>query len=216
MSKKNRSLIELQTNIDEDFINRRKELILIKDLVERNSKNSSGLVFSKTLLVFLYAHWEGFIKHASESLLQYISLQNLKNKDLNLGLLAISNLTKIDEFLESKVTLKIKALEYIFDKMEKRAEIPRDYMIATYSKLNTETLEEICMIIGINESFYSLKKGIIDEKLVKNRNSISHGNWEKFEAQEILDIYGQVFPIMEKFKSDVLNRAVFINLKSIN
>lgn len=211
MSKKNRTLTELQNNIDENFINRRDELKLYKELVEKNTKKNEGLVYAKNLIVFLYAHWEGFIKYSSESFLQFMSHKNFKYKDLPVGLLAISNLQLMQDFIESNVALKIRALEVLFGNLDKKAEIPYNYSIATYSKLNTEALEEICLIVGIDENFYSLKKGIIDEKLVSNRNSIAHGELIKVLPDESLEIYNDVFPILEAFKSDILNKAVSLN-----
>jgi hypothetical protein len=211
MSKKNRSLTELQENIDNDFITRRNELQVLKDIVKKNSKNESGKIFAKNLIVFLYAHWEGFIKYSSECLLQFISHKNLKNRELGYGLLAISNLVVINDFLISNVALKIRSLEYLFGNLDNKAEIPYNYSIATYSKLNTETLEEICLIVGIDESTYSLKKGIIDEKLVQNRNNIAHGTLIKILPEESIEIFELIFPILESYKTDILNKAVSIN-----
>ncbi|HEV8080763.1 MAG TPA: MAE_28990/MAE_18760 family HEPN-like nuclease [Chitinophagaceae bacterium] len=205
MSKKNRSFFELQNNIDSDFILRRDELQTIKDLVDNNLKKAEGKVYAKNLIVFLYAHWEGFIKYSSECYLQFISHQNLKYKDLKYGLLAISHLQKLNDYIESNVALKIIALEELFSCMNQRAEIPYNYAIATYSKLNSETLQEICMIIGLDADKYSLKKGIIDEKLVRVRNEIAHGEVKPISPEDSIETYDLVFPIMEEFKNDIEN-----------
>lgn len=205
MSKSNRNIIELQDNIDNNFILRRNELGLYKKLVVENS------IFSKNLIVFLYAHWEGFIKYCSECFLQFVSNQKIKYKDLNYGLLAVSKLDKIKDFIDANVALKIKAIEELFSDLDKKSEIPYNYAIATYSKLNTETLEEICLIIGIDSDKYSTKKGIIDEQLVNKRNSIAHGELLKITPSDAINVHKQILEILEMFKTDVLNRAVQIN-----
>lgn len=210
MSKKNKTLEELQRNIDDNFVIRRNELKLLKDLVEKYKKQDEGKVYSKQLIVLLYSHWEGFIKFSTECLIQFIHSQNFKNYDLNFGLLAISNLEIINNFLESRISLKIKAIETLFEVYEKRSSIPYSYSVATYSNLNTETLEEICLIIGIDENNYIIKKGIIDEKLLFNRNQIAHGMLIRIDPHESLEIYNLVFPILESFKIDILNRAVLL------
>ena len=132
MSKKNRTILEFQENIDTDFIKRRDELKIIKGLSEKKSKSLNEVLFAKNLIVFLYAHWEGFIKYASECFLQFLSHKNFKYKQLGYGLLAISSLEQIKDFVESNVTLKIKAIEYLFGNLESKAVIPYDYTIATY------------------------------------------------------------------------------------
>jgi hypothetical protein len=205
MSKKNRSSFELQTNIDDNFILRREELKTMKDLVDNNLKKPEGKTFAKNLIVFLYAHWEGFIKYSSECYLQFISHQNLKYKDLQYGLLAISHLQKMSEYLESNVALKVIALEELLSCMDEKAEIPYDYTIVTYSKLNSDTLQEICLIIGLDPNKYSLKKGIIDEKLVRVRNEIAHGELRPISPEDSIETYDLVFPIMEEFKNDIQN-----------
>ncbi len=68
-------------------------------------------------------------------------------------------------------------------------------------------MEEICFIVGIDENNYSTKKGIIDEKLLTNRNHIAHGELIKIDPPESIEIYNLVFPIIESFKVDILNRA---------
>lgn len=213
MSKKNRTSTELQNSIDDDFIFRRNELRICKDIVEKNKSTVEGKVYAKNLIVTLYAHWEGFIKYSSECYLQYLSHQNLKYRELDYGLLAISHLQKMKEFIESNVALKVLALKEIFSTLDNKANIPYNYAVATYSKLNTETLQEICLIIGIDENKYGLKKGIIDEKLVRVRNEIAHGELKPISLEAIIETYDLVFPIMEEFKNDIQNNVVTVKYK---
>ncbi|WP_299286756.1 MAE_28990/MAE_18760 family HEPN-like nuclease [uncultured Mucilaginibacter sp.] len=211
MSKNNRNTSELQDNLNNDFIFRRDELKTIKSLVDNNLKKPEGKVYAKNLIVFLYAHWEGFIKYSSECYLQFISHQNLRYRDLKYGLLAISNLQKISDYVESHVALKITAIKELLSNMDQKAIIPYGYSIATYSKLNTETLQEICLIIGLDADKYSLKKGIIDEKLVRVRNEIAHGELKPINPEDSIDTYNLVFPIMEEFKNDIENSVSTIS-----
>ncbi|MBS1551663.1 MAG: hypothetical protein JST15_06315 [Bacteroidetes bacterium] len=207
MSKKNRNISELQNSIDTDFILRRSELNTLKILVDKNLNKPEGKLFAKNLIVFLYAHWEGFIKYSSECYIQFISHQNLKYKDLQYGLLAICHLQKMNEYFESKVALKVLALEELFTNMDNKAIIPNNYSIATYSNLNVETLQEICLIIGLNADKYSLKKGIIDEKLLRVRNEIVHGAINQISPDDSIETFDLVFPIMEEFKNDIQNNV---------
>lgn len=212
MAKKNRSLEELQNNINQDFIERRDELHFLKGLVEKNLKTQKGKYLAKNLIVCLYSHWEGFIKYSSECYLQFVSHRNFKYKDLNTGLIAISHIHLLNELLESNVALKIRAIDMLFKNQNEKAEIPYEYAISTYSNLNTETLEEICMIVGIDENQYSTKKGLIDERLLNNRNQIAHGNLIRVEPSDIIEIYELVFPIMESYRNNIVNRALQISV----
>lgn len=211
MSKKFKSLKDLQNAVDLDFVTRRNEVTLFKKLVEKNKKNEDGIVYAKNLITILYSHWEGFIKYSSECLIKYISHLALKNNEINIGLFAISELEKLREFQESNVTLKIRALENLLNNYDKKSMIPYDYSIATYANLRTEVLVEICNILGLDEKNYETKIGIIDEKLTNNRNEIAHGRLIRITTDESLEIFNLVFPLLENFKTDVLNRALLLN-----
>jgi hypothetical protein len=206
MSKRNRSLDELEKNIADEHTVRILELKQFKDKVYPFSDLHSKK-FARNLIVMLYAHWEGFIKNISEYYLQYVSHQSHKYEELKLGLVAISHLKIMNEYIESNVALKIAALEILFKNMNCKAIIPYDYQVATYSKLNTETLKEICMIVGIDHNKYVTKKGIIDEKLVRVRNEISHGSLFPIEPSDSIATYELVIPIMNEFRNDILNSA---------
>lgn len=206
MSKKNRSLDELDKSIADEHTVRLLELKQFKDKVYPFT-NVNSRKFARNLIVMLYAHWEGFIKNCSEYYLQYISHQNYKYNELKLGLVTISHLKLVNEYLESNVALKITALDILFNSMNKKAMVPYDYQIATYSKLNTESLKEICMIVGIDPNKYVTKKGIIDEKLVKLRNEISHGSLVRIEPEDSIETYDLIIPILNEFKNDILNSA---------
>lgn len=214
MSKKFKSHIDLQNALDDDFTTRRNELTIMKNLVVKNEKTNEGFVFSKQLITTLYSHWEGFIKYSSECLIKYTYHLGLRNNEINHGLFAISKLEKIKQFNESGIRLKIYALKEILTDFENKSDIPYNYSIATDSNLRTETLVDICLILGIDEAKYETKIGIIDEKLADKRNDIAHGKLIKISPKESIEIYNLVFPLLEQFKADILDRSlIFKKLK---
>lgn len=212
MSKKNRTLTELQENLTKDWQIRRNELSLLKDEFDKCDFEKKNL-FAKTLIMLLYAHWEGFIKYSSECFLQYIHHLNLKFNDLDYGLFTICNLEIIKNYIESNVTLKIEALKTIFDCQEITATIPYNYSIATYSKLNSETLNEICLIVGIDSTNFLMKKPIIDKRLVDLRNSVSHGNLVRVEIDELKGTYEAILNMLSEFSNLIQNKAFEIHQK---
>ena len=73
-----RTVSQLSDKLSEEIAWRKKELIYIKSLIEKNRYKSveSTLIRSGTAL--LYAHWEGFIKNAATSYVEFVARQNLK------------------------------------------------------------------------------------------------------------------------------------------
>ncbi len=206
MSKRNRNIFELQESIDKEYSLRISELSFLKGKLYPLT-NIESKIYARILIVLLYAHWEGFIKNISQYYIQFVYHQNHISKDLIYGLVTISHLRELNSYIESKVSLKIKSLKSIFNNLDSKAQIPYDYIIATYSNLNTDVLTEICSIIGLDDNKYSLKKGIIDQQLLKNRNDIAHGELISIEPKEAEEIFDKIINIINEFKNDVLNYA---------
>lgn len=86
-----------------------------------------------------------------------------------------------------------------FDTMGKR-------FINTNSNLNYSMFEEIMSIIGI-ENRYTLLKEYIDGVLLKNRNSIAHGERITLNREEFMDVVDRVNNIMINYKDEILDSA---------
>ena len=83
---------EFQDFLDRDLAWRKLEisqLFMILNTVE------SKEIIGKSMILLLYAHWEGFIKKSSKCYLKYVSDKNIKVQDLT------SNANSLDKFLLS-------------------------------------------------------------------------------------------------------------------
>lgn len=93
MSKENRTLDMLISNLDDDFSWRVKELSVLKSRVPRiksgTLKDDEQDTFIRAGITLLYAHWEGFVKFAADNYLNYVSLRKLKHNELKTCFLAL-------------------------------------------------------------------------------------------------------------------------------
>lgn len=215
MSKKNRNLSELENSISDEYSLRIAELRFLREKVYPLNRLESK-IYARVLILILYAHWEGFIKNISQYYIQYVHHQSLKGKELNHGFVTISQLEELKCFIESNVSLKVKIYKNILNNLEKKVNVPYDYVVSTYSNLNSKTLVEICSILGLDENKYSLKKGIIDQQLIKNRNDIAHGEIINIEPSDAIKIYDNIVNILTEFKNDVINYATMQKYLLIN
>ncbi|NLW74850.1 MAG: hypothetical protein GXY18_00240, partial [Methanomicrobiales archaeon] len=77
--------------IDKDLAWRKKELSILKGCVESQVPNNlDQIVLIRCGIALLYAHWEGFIKKASSSYLEFIKMQRLRNDQLKPNFLTLS------------------------------------------------------------------------------------------------------------------------------
>ena len=74
-----RTAEQLSDKLSTDLDWRKKELSELKSLVEaRNISPQRHNALMRSGICILYAHWEGFVKLASNSYLEYVAMQKLR------------------------------------------------------------------------------------------------------------------------------------------
>jgi hypothetical protein len=197
------------------------ELIIIAETEEKN-------VLLKSIILLLYAHWEGYIKKSSKTYLKFISDNKIEVSRLtdNFKYFAMKGLAQ--EVLKSSETLTtsndisfIKRFNEInlktIDKLiQINLENERDKsIIDTQDNLTPTVFKKILDIIGLRYLHgYEAKNTHIERNLVKYRNSIGHGNKklsssEDFilELNSLLELRDIIFLIIENFRDDIIQFA---------
>lgn len=195
----------LNDRLDDDLAWRKKELSSIKIMIE--SSDESNLSFNSRIgIVFLYAHWEGYIKRAGNCYLDYIRNLNLKNSQLSDKILTFSLKITINECSKSKKTyLHHKVIDTLLNKPSEPLNLPFTNTIDTNSNLNYDTLDDILFSLGLDSSAFETKENEIDEKLVCLRNKIAHGNRDKVDPDQFYDLYKDILSLMELFKQQIID-----------
>lgn len=210
-----KSLIELKDKIDEDLAWRKKELTAIKLDVESSEKKSDSEK-SRAIragIIFLYAHWEGSIKKLAEYYLIYVSNLHLNHNELKNNFFAIEIKDHLDKVVETKkATHYGQLIDEIFAKKNEISAIPFKNVIKTNSNLKMETFQQIMTTIGIEDGSYDLKKYMIDERLLKNRNKVAHG--ERIDQlygiatpSDYIEFHIKIVSLISKFADDIMNAA---------
>jgi hypothetical protein len=204
---------ELQQLIDNDLIWRRREAfelrVLISDTSENKSKEAALLRAGVTIL---YAHWEGFIKKTGTLYLQFVSNQGHKGNELTSNFLALKFKNQIDSIFSSKkATSSHELIEYFCHKLDNKIKLPKNGLLDTHSNLSSGVLKEINQSLGLNNYPYEIKKQLIDSKLLNQRNHIAHGNELNIEKNEFLELYDEIFNMMDEFRNQVQNAAATDN-----
>lgn len=211
-----RTLTDLNAALANELAWRRKELSEINALLHRSNNNPSGL---RTVLrcgvALLYAHWEGFIKQATSNYLEYISYQNLCYKDLKLNLLAFATRTRLNSAIQTKGIEKYIDISRFFrDEQTSISEIPFKDAIRT-SNLNSEEFREIVMILGLKYEDYAIDEKLIDERLLKNRNNVAHGNYLEIDQKDYSDLHKTVLGLMVLFRNQLENLALLQSYREL-
>lgn len=204
-----RTAEQLSDKLSADLSWRKKELSEVKALVEMRSfstQRHNALVRSGVCI--LYSHWEGFVKLAANSYLEYVRLKKLTYNELSNNFLALAMKEKLKEANETnKPSLYIPVCNFFLSGLNQKCILPKD-AISTASNLSSEILKEITDILGIDFSLYSTKSVLINTKLLKTRNEIAHGNYLMFDREEYIELHIEVIGMLDVFRNQIETAAI--------
>jgi MAE_28990/MAE_18760-like HEPN len=204
-----RTLNDLQDWLDRDIAWRIKEISSVKSSLRSDSgagRYTKAMVRAGVAL--LYAHWEGFIKTASETYLEFISNQRLEYVALKPCFIVFGLKRELSFIEHSKKHAKnTRAVEFILQELTKTANLSYRGVINTGANLSSEVFTAIAESIGIEISSYSTKFALIDESLLKRRNRIAHGEYLDIGASEFDSLGDDVINLLRTYKTDIENSA---------
>ncbi|BCL36731.1 MAE_28990/MAE_18760 family HEPN-like nuclease [Nostoc sp. MS1] len=200
---------QLSDKLADDLAWRKKELSEVKSLIELRDvslQRHNALIRSEVCI--LYAHWEGFVKLASNSYLEHVALQKLRYDQLASNFLALAMKEKLKEAKDTnKPSLYIPVCDFFVYKLDGKCSLPQE-AISTASNLSSDILKEITHILGIDFSVYSTKSKLIDEQLLKTRNEIAHGNFLLIDREEYIQLHTEVIAMLDIFRNQIENASV--------
>lgn len=204
-----RTAEQLSDKLATDLAWRKKELSEMKSLIEaKNVSDQRHKALIRGGVCILYSHWEGFVKLAANSYLEYIISKKLSYQELSSNFLALAMKEKIKEAKETnKPSLYIPVCDFFLSELNQRCLLPKD-VISTASNLSSEILKEITYILGIDFSIYSTKSVLIDTKLLKTRNEIAHGDYSVLDRDEYLELHREVIGMLDIFRNQIENAAI--------
>jgi len=204
-----RTAEQLSDRLATDLAWRKKELSEMKSLIEaKNVSDQRHKALVRSGVCILYSHWEGFVKLAANSYLEYVISKKLTYQELSSNFLALAMKEKLKEAKEThKPSLYIPVCEFFLSELNQRCLLPKD-VISTASNLSSEILKEITYILGIDFSIYSTKSVLIDTKLLKTRNEIAHGEDSVFDREAYLELHEDIIGMLNIFQNQIENAAI--------
>jgi len=204
-----RTISHLNDKLSEEIVWRKKELIYFKTLIEKNKYKIVQSTLLRSGTAILYAHWEGFMKTAATSYVEFVARQNLKYSELAPNFLALAVKKQLNDIQEtSKAVLFTKVVNLLVTELESKCSIQWEDAIKTQSNLNSDVLKDIICILGLDYSFYETKEKIIDETLLRSRNEIAHGQYLLIEFEQYIELHRKIISLMDLFKTQIENAAI--------
>jgi hypothetical protein len=156
----------------------------------------------------LYAHWEGYARHALSQYLKFVARRRLKLSELHDCFAAMALEAELARTHDLSATGRaIKRVTMIRSAAESRYLLPSREGVNTHSNLNSEIAFELLASLGLDSSPFATKANLIDYSLLRARNRIAHGEWEAPSADEYAELHEEVLVLMSLIRNLVIDAA---------
>jgi hypothetical protein len=208
-----KTLGELQDTLDSEMGWRIKEIADLKT----NVKTGKGLARSTLIragTALLYAHWEGFIKASSSLYVSFLNGQRFRYSELNGPFVVMGMKGHLDALRESgNYRGNLSALDFIRNNMDRRFKVDFSGVINTEANLSSKVFSNIAFSLCIPTANYEARYNLIDERLLRRRNMIAHGEYVDIEADEWRSLADEVLFLLRSYKTDIENAATNMTCK---
>jgi hypothetical protein len=204
-----RSKSDLQNALAEELAWRRKELHALKTMVVDNEKTSRRDLYLRAGITLLYAHWEGFVRNVGTHYLEFVARSRIRNEQLPPSFLAIAvgNLVRGVQ-ASSKLEPCLAVVDFFRSQGASQSSIKWKTAVKTKANLNATVFREIVASLGLDYSRFATKEKLIDERLLKNRNSIAHGHYLIVDFTDYVELHTEVVGMMEDFANQIENAVL--------
>lgn len=188
---------------------RRKELTDLRYLVQQSVGSlTRQRVMTRSAVALLYAHWEGFVKSAAETYLEFVCMQRCKNSELAASMVAIVILSKLRAAAASKrIAAHLDIVEFFRSQMKERGVLPYKNAIRTDANLSSTVLLDILKTLGMDATGYESKTHMLDSQLLAKRNHIAHGADLDVGVDDYLRLHEEILALMTLLRNQIENAA---------
>jgi MAE_28990/MAE_18760-like HEPN len=201
-----RTLAQLQDALDAEMSWRIKEISDFK--VATKMQTGTSRTFVRAGVALVYAHWEGFIKAASEIYLNFVENQGHIYRDLKTCFAVFGLKGRLALLGDGrKAKSNIEALNFLLEEMDKPAKMTMSNAIDTESNLTSKVFANILASLDISMLPYETKFNLIDVSLVHRRNKVAHGDYLDLPSRDFSNLADEVLQMMRNYKTDIENAA---------
>jgi hypothetical protein len=178
----------------------------------------SGYISEQTMvrasIALLYAHWEGFVKSAATAYVTYVNNQGLSYSELLTCFVVLGFKKTLHDVQKSKQSqLNVTLVDFLREGLAGKSKLKIDTAINTESNLSASVFANILEAVGFETAPYEAKAKLIDESLLKRRNTIAHGDYIDVAKDDWVKLADEILQMLRQFKTDIENAMVLAAFK---
>ena len=159
-------------------------------------------------VAMLYAHWEGYFRHALSQYLRFVARRKLRLSELEDCFAAMALELELSRAQGlSVVGRSVMRVTLMRSSVESRLMIPSRDGVDTQSNLSSEVTHDLLVSVGLDPSPFAIKARLIDYSLLRARNRIAHGEWEAPDPTTYMDLHSEVLTLMTLIRNLVVDAA---------
>jgi len=198
---------ELIAELDSDLAWRKQELAALRFAVE-TSLDGEQPIMIRAAIALVYAHWEGYVKDAARRYLNFVAMRRLPYTELADHFAALGIRREASKLVNAGTPDDcVQAYRNLMASQSGKSSLPDTGIIDTGSNLNYEQFERILTTLGINSGSYSTRQAMIDERLLKTRNNIAHGDFVEPDFEQYDEVHGAVLDMLSDLRDRIAEAA---------
>ncbi|TDM17092.1 MAE_28990/MAE_18760 family HEPN-like nuclease [Macrococcoides caseolyticum] len=207
----------LQDKLNRNAVHRKKEINFLSFTIQSFDGDIKKAQLRSAFLI-LYAHYEGFSKEAVRLFLKFLNQQSIKVSELNLNLQSVYYTKRFIDINHSKYKRDYHHfLEHFIRNDEVfNLDINSKGIVVTDSNLKYDLLEDLLFMIGIDPKTFifkqnqslELKRTLIENVILDNRNKIAHGENISINYESFIDVKNFVIEYIDILSDKIIEIAM--------
>lgn len=204
-----KTIEKLEELLTQDIAWRKKEMLSLKILVERDEVNEPILL--RAGIALLCAHFEGFIKRASNCYIGYVSEKKKYYSELKENFAALKMQKEFESCAKSDKHSVHKKLLVMHDSLATKRFVEKynedNPFISTHSNPSSTELKEILDTIGVESDIFETKATYIDSSLLEKRHHVVHGDRSDLDKEDFLTTFEIIIKLIEDYRDLIIDAA---------
>lgn len=207
---------QLFDRLAEDLIWRKREITTLRWLLAKASPGRRAPLLRSTVAL-VYAHWEGFIRTAGSAYLEFVHFRQLRHHELAPHFVALAARAILRRAgATNRFAAHLAVTNFFLSRLSEQSNLPYHSGVETGSNLSSTTLREIVATLGLDFAPFETKSKLIDERLLRSRNTIAHGEYLVLDETAVDELANEVLGMLEAFRTQVDNAVTLRTYRSAN
>jgi hypothetical protein len=207
---------QLFDRLAEDLIWRKREITTLRWLLAKASPDRRAPLLRSTVAL-VYAHWEGFIRAAGSAYLEFVHFRRLRHHELAPHFVALAARAILRRAgATNKFAAHLAVTNFFLSGLSEQSNLPYRSGVETGSNLSSTRLREIVDTLGLDFAPFETKSKLIDERLLRSRNTIAHGEYLVLDETAVDELANEVLGMLEAFRTQVDNAVTLRAYQTAN